>query len=297
MLSLIVCSINPDFLSNLKENVASTIGLEHEWLVWDNRETGKGICEVYNSMAGTARYPYLCFLHEDLLFKTAAWGKLLIGILQTQDAKLLGIAGSNYKSSLYSGWYSGGGARDYSNIYHRLNDHEYHLCIPEKWEPGEAEVVSIDGVFMACPKTSWEKTRFNEQLLKGFHFYDIDFSLRVARTGKVIVTNRIAMIHLTVGGDFGDKWVEQAFLFHDAMKGELPFTKDPVDIEKADRALAVYWLDWLKNYPVSFSNRRKWVLDQQLQRQGSLWYSIAKFFLYRPLGLKYIHKLFKKNSH
>ena len=61
MLSLIICSINPVYLQQVKENIDSTIGVQYELLIWDNRETQKGICEVYNKMALQATFPYLCF--------------------------------------------------------------------------------------------------------------------------------------------------------------------------------------------------------------------------------------------
>jgi hypothetical protein len=295
MLSLIVCSVNPIFLQQLKESVAATVGVEHEWLIWDNRATNLGICEVYNRMASNARYSFLCFLHEDLIFKTNSWGIQLVTLLQQPSVGLVGIAGSNYKSRLYSGWYSGGGAKDYSNIFHRLHDSEYRLSFPDGWS-SEQEVVTLDGVFMGCPKHVWQQHQFDQQLLTGFHFYDIDFSLRVARTSRVLVTPGIDMVHLTVGGDFGDRWVEQAFKFHEAMQAHLPFTKADVNKADADHRVARYWLDWLKNYKISASNRLKWIMNQGLHKKPGLWYSVAKFLLYRPLRLRRIHEIFKKKA-
>lgn len=296
MLSLIVCSINPNFLESLKKNVSETIGVPYEWLIWDNRSQNKGICEVYNKLAESAKYPYLCFLHEDLLFKTGNWGGYLTQLFSTRNVGLIGIAGSDYKSKFLSGWYSGGGANDYSNIYHRNNQEEFHLKFPKLWSKPENEVVMIDGVFMACPATIWTEIKFNERLLKGFHFYDIDFSLKIAQNHKVLVTDQIDMIHLTVGGDFGDRWVRQAIIFHNHWKNLLPVSIHALDFSKADRLVAKYWLDWLKNYQISFRNRMKWVSIQKLFLDPKLWYSITKFLSYRPLRMKYLHRLFKKKQ-
>ena len=296
MLSLVVCSINPGYLEGLKKSVSDTIGVEHEWLVWDNRNANIGICEVYNKLAANARFPYLCFLHEDLLFKTKDWGKYLVNQFAAGDIGLIGIAGSNYKSKLYSGWYSGGPAGDYCNIYHRLGNEEYHLKFPAAWDTENVPTVTVDGVFMACPHHVWKIVEFDEQLLKGFHFYDINFSLEVARKWKVVVTNRIDMIHLTVGGDFGNAWVDAALVFHHAKGQHLPLATNGVNAGDADRAVAKYWLDWLKNFKISFSKRVRWVVDQNFLFKPFLWYSIAKFFLYRPLGLKYIHRMFKRKG-
>ena len=52
MISIIVCSINPDAAEKLKQNIAATIGrVEYEVIVFDNRTSGYGICKVYNSCA------------------------------------------------------------------------------------------------------------------------------------------------------------------------------------------------------------------------------------------------------
>ena len=231
--------------------------------MWDNRKANIGICEVYNKLAASARFPYLCFLHEDLLFKTRDWGKYLVDKFADGDIGLIGIAGSIYKSKLYSGWYSGGGERDFCNIYHRLGNEEYHLQFPEGWKEEIVPVVTIDGVFMACPHHVWKKIQFNEKLLSGFHFYDICFSVDVAREWNVAVTNRIDMVHLTVGGDFGNNWVDAAFTFHHARRKELPLATSGMNAKDPDRAVAKYWLDWLKNYQISFTKRVQWVVEQE----------------------------------
>ncbi len=66
MISIIICSVNQNYLKDVAENISNSIGVEYELLVWDNREAKKGLCEVYNMMAAKARYDYLCFLHEDI---------------------------------------------------------------------------------------------------------------------------------------------------------------------------------------------------------------------------------------
>lgn len=297
MFSLIVCSVNPAYLQGLRTSVSATIGVEHEWLVWDNRGVNTGLCEVYNTLAAQAKYPNLIFLHEDLLFKTNNWGQYLSEVFADASIGLIGVAGSSYKSKLLSGWYSGGGAADYSYIIHRLGADEYALSFPEKWPSREPAVVCIDGVFMVCRKALWEQSKFDQDLLRGFHFYDIDFSVRIAHKTKVVVTREIDIVHLTVGGDFGDRWVKEAFIYHNAAKDQLPFSTENINTNHADTKVARYWLDWLKSQPVTMQYRLLWVMRQQLYTKPALWYSIAKFLSYRPLGLKYIHRIFKKKGH
>jgi len=297
MVSLVVCSINPKFLKNLQENVSLTIGVEHEWLIWDNRKDNKGLCEVYNNLAKNARFPYVCFLHEDLLFRSENWGSYLVKLMESDPAiALVGIAGGKYKSRLYSGWYSGANNLDYYNVTHRECGEALKILSPQDWRRNEEPVVCIDGIFMFCAKNIWEKYSFDETLLKGFHFYDIDFSLLIAESNKVVVTNKVDVVHLTTGGDYGNKWVEQAFLYHDFRNNHLPSSVVSVDKEKIELSVAKYWLDWLKNQPISFSNRLKWIKKQKPLWNMSLAYSITKFLFYKPLGLRGIHQYFLKKN-
>jgi len=295
MISLIVCSVNPVFLNQLKNNVLATIGVEHEWLIWDNRDINTGLCEVYNSLAEKAKFPFLCFLHEDLLCNTNDWGKILLETFRYDESiGLIGVAGGKYKSRLYSGWYSGYPQLDYYNITHRENGTDIKLLHPERWNSTLEAVVCIDGVFMVCKKPVWEKYPFNQSLLKGFHFYDIDFSLRVSKHHTVVVTKEIDIVHLTTGGDYGNAWVKEAFVFHSSLKGLLPQYVSGVEDKKVDVYVAKYWLDWLKDFKISLTNRIRWVNDQKLYRSSSLWYSVTKFLVYRPLRLRIIHRILKR---
>jgi hypothetical protein len=297
MLSLIVCSVNPNYLSQLKASVAATIGVEHEWLVWDNRQENQGLCYVYNQLAEQVRFPLMVFLHEDLIFQTGDWGKILIDRFgNNASVGLIGVAGGRYKSALYSGWYTGLPASDYYHIMHRNGKEEFMLSYPAVWEKTFEEVVNIDGVFMACRREAWQCHRFDEDLLKGFHFYDIDFSLRVAKYYTVEVTNQIEMVHLTKGGDYGEVWVQQAFLYHHARKATLPQFTGKINQADADHSVALYWLDWLKNFNIRWSSKWKWITRQRLYTHPSLWYGIVKFLVYKPLRLRAVHHFFKSKQ-
>lgn len=297
MISLIICSINKMYVQALQQNIQEYIGVEHEWLIWDNTNQQLGLCEVYNRMAEKSKYPYLCFLHEDVLIETPLWGKLLVDICAKNDEiGLVGVAGGKYKSNLFSGWYSGGKDLDYFSVIHRVNNIDERLFTPEHWEKQEMEVATIDGIFMFCKKNIWQSTRFNDQLLKRFHYYDIDFSLRVALVHKVVVTNRLHLIHCTKGGDFGDKWVDETIVFHQASKKYLPFSVKENVQKDLNILVARYWLDWLKNMKISMANRVRWVRLQGLYKYPLLWYSIVKFMLYKPLSLEVIHRVFKSKK-
>jgi hypothetical protein len=295
MLSVIICSVNERLLSDIKKNIASTIGIEYELLVWNNKRKGYGLCGVYNLMAAKAQYSYMCFLHEDIIFQTNDWGKIAIEILnQQENIGLVGVAGGQYKGRYLSGWFSGIAEMDRYHILHKSGQRIETLSNSKDWPTPESRVVCIDGVFMCVKKVVWAKFKFNEQLLKGFHFYDLDFSLRVSKLYNVVVTTRIEIVHLTRGGDFGDKWVGEAFLFHSEHSKDLPRSLKEVNIASSEFIIAKTWLDRLKTEDISIDNKIKWIKSQQLYKHKMLWWSILKFLIYKPLGGISVHNFFKK---
>jgi hypothetical protein len=294
MISIVICSINENYLSQVKENISSTIGTEYELIVWDNLRDGLGICEVYNRMAKQARYDFVCFLHEDILFETINWGHKIRSIfLNRPDIGIIGVAGCKYKSSFISGWYTGIKELDCANIIHRYVGGDEHILLQPPFSKDLENVVCIDGVFIVCRKEIWERILFDQSRLPGFHFYDIDFSVRASAICTVAVSFEILLTHVTKGGDFGDNWVKIALDYHKRKSEKLPIFVEGVISYGIDKKIIKVWLDVLKNYKISWRNKWNWIKIQKLLRIPSLYYSILKFFFYMPFGLRFIHKLLK----
>lgn len=294
MITVIVCSVKPPLLEQLKKNIANTIGVDYELLSFDNRIDKKGICAVYNDLAEKAKYDILCFAHEDILFESNFWGRVLQKNLSKDSLGVLGVAGSKYKSAALSGWYTGNKAFDCANILHRFPDRDEKNFLNPDQSILLQEVVCLDGVFICCKREVWRQVLFDQNSLKGFHFYDIDFSLRSAKHHKVAVTYEIEMVHLTRGGDFGNNWVESALLFHEHNKPLLPFEKLIKASNEYELGIVKTNLDFLKSQRISWKNKKRWIKKQKLYLYPSLYYSIFKFLFYSPLNLRTIHKLFKK---
>lgn len=295
MISVLICSVNPEFLKNVQENIRDSIGIPFEILHFDNRVENYGICKVYNDLAAKAKFPYLCFLHEDVILKTENWGKKIIETFSgDSEIGLIGIAGSKYKSAYFSGWYSRIKELDCANYFHQYPSGSEHVFLSPTGTKNSEEVVCIDGVMICCKKEVWKQVLFDDNLLRGFHFYDIDFSLRVAQQFKVMVTFDIDLIHITTGGDYSNNWVETAILFHKKKKDKLPFSKTNLNRQQIDRRIIITTMDHLKNYKISFKNKKRWIVLQKLYLNPLFYYSILKFMLYQPLGLKKIHFKSKK---
>ena len=294
MISVLICSANDQLLSQVKKNIGETIGCTAEILFYDNTKNKKGICEVYNILAARAKYSFLCYVHEDVLFTTKDWGTKIINIFSDRsDIGAIGIAGSKYKSAAYSGWFTGIKEFDCANYTHRGSEGDEKVYL----NPGNSsleEVVCLDGVFICCRKEIWQQLKFDEKEITGFHFYDLSFTLEVARICSVAVTLDIDLFHITKGGDFGNKWMETAIHFHELIKDKLPFTKLSTIAPTVEKQITANWLDVLKNHKISMLNKINWVSNQKLYNHPSLYYSILKFMFYSTFRLKYLHNFFKR---
>jgi glycosyltransferase involved in cell wall biosynthesis len=236
MISIIVCSIRESLRKTLTTNVAETIGIDHEMVIIENEKTNYSISKAYNIGAAQAKYPYLCFVHEDIIFHTPVWGKRLINHFTETQARLIGILGSTIKTRAHSSVHI---------PYPKLNRH----CQLQRYENNvldhfyenpyneqKAEVCVLDGLFIAATKSAWEETKFSEDYLTGFHGYDIDFSLKNFQRGKVIVVYDILLEHMSLG-TFSKNWIDTQLLVTKRWKKHLPLaatSASKIDIRNAE---------------------------------------------------------------
>ncbi len=255
MISIVICSIRPELLAELKSNIKRTIGVSYEVIAIDNRLDSKGICQVYNEGLKKANFNIVCFCHEDILFETRDWGKILSALVTTnKEIGLVGIAGAVYKSKYPGSWT----AVPYK--YYRIN------MIQEKKDGTSAdhvlhdrgnfsEVAVIDGCFIAGRKELFEQYKWNEKLLKNFHLYDLDISIRVGQQYKIVVSNNIKITHFSEG-EFNKVWLEDARKFHQHYQNVLPVNR--VALEKQEQKELEYFA--LNNYVLTLIKLRQPVL-------------------------------------
>lgn len=280
MISVIICSVKPELLETVSKNIAATIGVEYELIAINNRISPKGICTVYNEAAVKAVFPFLCFVHEDVCFHTQEWGKVVLEILSIQSNALVGISGTVYKSDIPSSWV------DCDQQHYRVNALQHFEgkgVVEQRLNPESkqlSEVAVIDGVFMASRKTTWENNPFDTSLLKGFHGYDLDFSLSLGRFGKVLVSHEILLEHFSAGR-FSKEWINDIRLVHRKWKGILPRfksvsgTRDPFSDYLSASAFLLH------------------LLKQPGRRFEVLKYYCKLIILYRPFnGLRYSKSVF-----
>lgn len=225
MISIIISSVSKQQLDAVSQNIANTIGVPYEIIATDNGKGQQGICAVYNRAARLAKYDILCFMHEDIILETCDWGLVVSNCFAGNPLLgLLGVVGSSYKTLMPSGWVCYG--LDSVLHYHILQSYkrsnqptslQYNNLNNEKL----SKVACIDGVWFCTTKKVMETCRFDEELLTGFHCYDIDFSLTVNQEYEAAVTYDVSLNHLSEG-DFSAGWAADTLKLHKKWQHMLP---------------------------------------------------------------------------
>ena len=210
MLSIIVSTVYPERLERFRRNIADTIGdVSYEIIAIENRKDPRSLANVYNEGAACARYPYLLFMHEDAGFLTGNWFDKIRCKLDEPDCGTIGFAGSKLMFNMPGGW--GMGLKwMYVNV---LQCGETARANYDTKTPF-VEVVAIDGLAMFVRKEVWAENPFDEELLTGFHCYDVDFSLNLSLKYKNYVCFCVDVYHDSAG-NFDQKWLDQTLKVYD----------------------------------------------------------------------------------
>jgi GT2 family glycosyltransferase len=289
MISIIICSIDNKNFDQVAQSIMATIGVEYEIIRIENTITNYGICKAYNIGANRAKHPYLCFMHEDILFKSANWGLEIIRFFeQHKNIGVVGIAGSAHKSLVPSTWNQGLYGTDHFNLIQHYKDSI--TLDTTKSEDLFSEVKTLDGVFLFTTKEIWLKNNFDEVYFDKFHCYDLDFCLQVGQKYKLFVCNDMLIEHFS-SGSLNKDWVHYSIKLSEKWKHILPVSnltkKQQKEIEWRNRKIFLLRMNIL-GYP--FIEILKIFLKWNFIQNTSIINVIA--FFYTIIGQKL--KLIKK---
>jgi hypothetical protein len=247
MISIVVCSAKETLFAQFSKSVEETIGVPYEIIRIDNSKNEHSICAAYNKGAGMCKYDIICLPHEDVIFETRNWGSIIVNLFKNPEIGLAGNLGTCYYSMF---------PRDWQNIL-ELEGQVRVGALPNNplqtyaRYPGNsiAEVVAVDGMFMVTSRKIMNQFRFSEDILKGFHGYDVDISMQIREHYKVVVTRDIRLLHLS-GGAFNASYYETMELLYKKWKHKLPAYL-PAYTKKEIRDLKTKTLDKYFQQPVS----------------------------------------------
>jgi len=185
MLSIIVCSRNKNLPKDFVDNILNTVGVVYEIIPIDNSENQYSIFSAYNIGFAKSKYPYICFVHEDVFFHTTNWGEKVIAHLQNPNTGIIGLAGAGIVTRVPASWSSLLSLSENIIQSDRSGKKETEIFrLPLNYTKSIRSVILLDGVFMCMRRELMEKIRFDETL-NGFHGYDFDISIQSTVKGYV----------------------------------------------------------------------------------------------------------------
>lgn len=226
MISVIICSRNNIISSKLQFNIEKTIGVEYELVIIDNSQNLYSIFQAYNEGVRRAKYSYLCFMHDDILFHTQEWGSKVINHFQ-RDFKigLIGVVGTHYLPATpsywcYSGILSGNMIQGMTENGVYKTENVNHL----NYVGNNASIgaVAVDGLWFCMPKSMFSFLSFDEKIFHGFHGYDMDICLQtISHKYKVEIVMDILIEHFSYGSETANLYKSIKVCFR-KWKNQLP---------------------------------------------------------------------------
>ncbi|MEZ7866815.1 MAG: glycosyltransferase [Paludibacteraceae bacterium] len=234
MISIIICSRHPDISASLRENIKETIGVEYEIIAVDNSNNDYSIFSAYNKGFSQSQFPCLCFLHEDVLFRTKDWGINLVNHLADKKVGIIGVAGGKMMTKIPASWAVGG--RCIHIIQHQNNKKSAPTAVKEPLDftGNRLPVVLLDGVFLSMRKDLFDVVKFDETFA-GFHGYDFDISAQAAIAGfSNYVVYDILLEHFSEGNRDAS-YYNNLTNIHKKWENKLPlFSNDEPDEVRRD---------------------------------------------------------------
>ena len=208
--------IDPEF----REYIEKSCGLKGvEVIPFENPGT-HSLTEAYNIILEKSTNDIVVLCHDDIRVKTKKWGNKLIDHFNNSDYGILGVAGTfDYKES--GMWW-----QDRLSMVGTVNhkNPQTNKEYPSRYSANVGDniipVVALDGVFMVVNKS---KLKYDfDTTIKGFHFYDVDFTLGNHLLGvKVGCITNIRILHYSIGMT-NQEWENNRINFAKKWSNSLP---------------------------------------------------------------------------
>lgn len=219
MISIIICSRNSSLPNALCQNIEQTIGETYETVCVDSTARGLSIFEAYNQGVQQAKGEYLVFMHDDIVFRTQNWGRIISQSLEDKKTGIVGVLGGHIIDETSYSWTSSG---YYSGQVIQVKNGQQTLFNHNESGFGN-EVVALDGMFLAARKELFDRQMLNwdSKTYKGFHFYDLDICMQAVTQGYKVQVVPILLEHHSMGA-FNQMFYDNCKLFHQKWDSRLP---------------------------------------------------------------------------
>lgn len=196
LISIIICSRHTQLSPTLTDNIKNTVGTDYEIVVINNSDNKYNIFQAYNEGVRRASGDILCFMHDDILFKTNNWGQIVKKeFWRNKHLGCLGVLGGHLLPKEPGYWNDGRLAsgnhlqKRGNKIVKETNDKFLNHNI--------IEVAACDGLWMCITSKPFitNEIAFDETFT-GFHMYDMDICVQLLTKGySNMVTDQILIEH------------------------------------------------------------------------------------------------------
>lgn len=184
-------------LDDFRSNVEQTFGAPFEFVVVDNTGNEYDIFSAYNYGVSRAKGEIVIFAHEDVCVETDGWGRRIADHMDADpDIGMIGFVGTQSIPKAPRGWAVCG--QQGGNKWLRSGKMDGADGSGGK---GIEQAMAVDGLLFAIRRELFDEgaIRFDGETFSGFHVYDMDISLQVARHKKVMVLLDIQFKHFFSG--------------------------------------------------------------------------------------------------
>jgi len=283
MISIIICSRTASISDELTQNINQTIGIPYELVIIDNSVNLYSIFSAYNEGVKRSKYEVLCFMHDDIIFKTNDWGISVMNRFKSSNLGAIGVAGSPYYAILPGGWWSGG-------YICQSNYGEQELAYQPK-QDNALPVVVLDGLWFCVRKSLFSMIRFDDTTFSGFHYYDMDISLQIQQKGyKLLSVYDISIQHSS--GKLDTIWLNNALLLQKKWEINLPIFSEKLSYFKEvtiEYAVLEEYIRSMKKNGISSFKILSFII-QQLANYRIKRFKISFPFIFIYLATRYLLK-------
>ena len=253
MISIVVCSIDPEKFAAVRETYARHMGEAAYEIV--GVHDARSLCEGYNRGMRQAKGELVVFSHDDIELLSDELGATLERHLGTWD--LIGVAGTTRMHAM--GWANSGIRYARGVVTQKVADgyDVKFLGAPDLVNGG---IQGMDGVFVAARRDVAEAIGFDAVTFDGWHGYDTDFTFRCHLAGyRLAVCLDIPLIHFSEGR-VDDDWLRYAERFRQKHGAHLapdaaPWLEVRKRVRTREEILAAYDLAKLRRLTVEIWRR------------------------------------------
>jgi hypothetical protein len=201
---------------------------DNDWRLRVVDGTKHDVFTGYNAGAAQSGADVLVFLHHDIRLLASAMAlQRPLELLRDPSTGFIGVCGA-VRLNAFGTWWGDlpqpqvmAGCRGFVG-YPDANPFSMNFF---SWPGGASvfgQVLVVDGVFLMCHRRTFEKLGgFDDKTFKGFHFYDIDMTLRAHLAGLRNYVAPIPLFHASKG-NYDQVWEAARQVFVNKHAGRLP---------------------------------------------------------------------------